>query len=804
MCRRARERGAGLCGPGRSLLLALTLATLPAWSACRAAPSPVAEGTAVPGAGRHGAGSDASQPRPTEARPAPGATTPPIVSPSSTPFDPSPTASPPPRRPPATPSSGYHLDSPRGRIYASNEGSLQIFATVDGQLLASEPLLPDEVLLGVDAAGERLYVWSWRSAVLRVLAAEDRREVDRMPLEGMRPRLYHPEVQTALIDPAGQGKDWPGARPLLVRSTGELLTIEDRQLRAVVADGGRARQTWSINLGERVKGLWGMYLGDDGRHLYLQVSEASLGDFDKAKLGELIVLALPSGREVGRLSGGVDIVAWGAGDGVFATVRTNRWPIEHLVRLKAGQVLRRLSMRHGAYPAVIDLNRRHLIQSVETGMAVWDADTLELSHVSPWPWRQAPLLHDPVTDQFFLPTEGNQGLRAVQAEAQEAVVGEATPAALAHKAPTLLGFPLEVDGQVDPSWRIGHRPSARPTAIPNHPNFSFQDADAVSRDGGQTWTREVPAGLGRWPAQLLASAGFARDRTLYAHLENLGVWRSEDAGRSWRSANKGLEAMSLRALHLAPQTSGDLFAEEAYGDIVTDRQTGLWRSSDGGRSWRRMASYHALSFSPDYARSRRVLAFDGPQALVSQDGGRRWERRGRIPEVRGGTGWVGSSFTVSDSTAGPPLMLALVTSYTLGGSGFGFRWPDLGHRLLVSKDDGWHWEVAWLPDEKQLLRDQVYGAGGRLVGPEPLADAKGRLLNRWYLVVARRLTLTFIVDPSETASTDRPFYLWPVTPCGRPHAVPVAMSKAGGLLCFDEGRHAAFEVEADAFERGSR
>lgn len=349
---------------------------------------------------------------------------------------------------------------------------MKIFATADGQLLASGPLLPDEVLLGVDAAGELLYVWSWRSAVLRVLAAEDRREVDRMPLEGMRPKVfdsYSPSLHnTYSVDgPRSHTREVPSERPLLRRAGGELLVIEGTWLRAYRPEGGEARLAWSVDLGGSVKGLWGLHLTDDGGMLYLIRREAPLSEPDPQLPSEAVALALPSGRRVGRVTGGGYFEVWGANNKVFATDTTYKWPLAHLLRIEGGHVRRRISsdsyamhmntmsqaMNMAARGIVLDSRRRRLIHRVAPEVVAWlDADSLDIRGLSLWPFRVDPVLYDPGTDQLFSPSTERPGLQALPAEALQAVTASPTEM-LEEGAVEPRSFPLVVEGRIDPTVR---------------------------------------------------------------------------------------------------------------------------------------------------------------------------------------------------------------------------------------------------------------------------------------------------------------------------------------------------------------
>jgi len=105
--------------------------------------------------------------------------------------------------------------------------------------------------------------------------------------------------------------------------------------------------------------------------------------------------------------------------------------------------------------------------------------------------------------------------------------------------------------------------------------------DALVVAGAQFW-RHGPAGDAARlaspgaPARALASHP-ARPRRLVAALAGGGVARSDDGGRSWRAADRGLPAAPVDALTAAAGAPDTLYAAVA-GD-------GLWRSEDAGGAW---------------------------------------------------------------------------------------------------------------------------------------------------------------------------------------------------------------------------
>ena len=115
---------------------------------------------------------------------------------------------------------------------------------------------------------------------------------------------------------------------------------------------------------------------------------------------------------------------------------------------------------------------------------------------------------------------------------------------------------------------------------------------------------------------------------LAVNVNAMGVWRSDDGGESWRRVfyddNFGATHSNAVAVHPA----------DAQLVLVSDIHGQITRSGDGGETWRRVyegpAPVWALAFS--VSRPAVVYAGTGDGALVrSEDSGRSWSTVSRVP-----------------------------------------------------------------------------------------------------------------------------------------------------------------------------
>lgn len=199
---------------------------------------------------------------------------------------------------------------------------------------------------------------------------------------------------------------------------------------------------------------------------------------------------------------------------------------------------------------------------------------------------------------------------------------------------------------------------------------------ALSKDFAATWSVSN-VGLPDAPAcsVILDPKSPKGGRTLYAAVFAHGVFKSIDDGRTWMDKSRGLGSKNNRRacrVHLHPD--GTLFclvtAMVRDGRFQPDG-VGLYRSADAGDSWQRITESQLLLWPKDFSvnpkDSREILvgACDirrGPQQgglWRTTDGGASWRRIGRQgPEHFGGyfhptqPGWIYMSLCEGPPAAG--------------------------------------------------------------------------------------------------------------------------------------------------------
>ncbi|MCY4352440.1 MAG: YCF48-related protein, partial [Gemmatimonadetes bacterium] len=111
--------------------------------------------------------------------------------------------------------------------------------------------------------------------------------------------------------------------------------------------------------------------------------------------------------------------------------------------------------------------------------------------------------------------------------------------------------------------------------------------------------------------------------TIYVGTIGQGVWRSEDGGDSWRRTSSGMFSESdIRAIAVHPDNASILFA---------GTETGICRSQNGGDNWEKLDSpmngMQIWSIAIHPKSPNTVYAGTCPSALFrSDDGGETWKQ----------------------------------------------------------------------------------------------------------------------------------------------------------------------------------
>ena len=156
----------------------------------------------------------------------------------------------------------------------------------------------------------------------------------------------------------------------------------------------------------------------------------------------------------------------------------------------------------------------------------------------------------------------------------------------------------------------------------------------VTRDGGESWTRLTPEdGL---PEGDLGRIGLGISRSspeiMYALIEakENGIYRSTDGGRSWMNTG-AKDDFGNRPFYYA-----DLRVDPEYPNRVYSLWSRISVSDDAGRSWEQLVSYsdvhpdhHAMWINP--ADARHIIIGNDGGVAISKDRGDTWRFVSNLP-----------------------------------------------------------------------------------------------------------------------------------------------------------------------------
>lgn len=157
-----------------------------------------------------------------------------------------------------------------------------------------------------------------------------------------------------------------------------------------------------------------------------------------------------------------------------------------------------------------------------------------------------------------------------------------------------------------------------------------------STDGGKTWSKVLDGGT--WGGvsdvvmdprnpDILLAATWQRARRQWGYIAGgpeSGLYRSTDGGVTWKKSQSGLpnEELGRIGLAVSPVNPDVVYAIVEAGN----RRGGFFRSVDGGVNWERRSDYHTIGLYyaeivADPRNVDRVYAMD-VRTMVSEDGGR--------------------------------------------------------------------------------------------------------------------------------------------------------------------------------------
>ncbi len=257
--------------------------------------------------------------------------------------------------------------------------------------------------------------------------------------------------------------------------------------------------------------------------------------------------------------------------------------------------------------------------------------------------------------------------------------------------------------------------------------FSATPSDTANQYDGMEWRFVGPYRGGR----VNAVVGHPVDRmTFYAGYTGGGIWKTDDGGVSWRNLSDGyFNVGSIGALAIAESEPSVIYAgtgEHALrGDV--SHGDGVYKSTDGGETWKNvgLSETHQIAeilvhpTNPDIVYVAALGHFAGPNdqrgVFRSQDGGETWKRVLFVSRDAG-------AIEIEISRRDPDLLFA--ATWDVRRFPWGIRSAGPDSRIFRSRDGGDNWtDISERPGLPKGAKEKI-GLG--------LSDAKrGRI---WALV----------------------------------------------------------------------
>jgi photosystem II stability/assembly factor-like uncharacterized protein len=233
----------------------------------------------------------------------------------------------------------------------------------------------------------------------------------------------------------------------------------------------------------------------------------------------------------------------------------------------------------------------------------------------------------------------------------------------------------------------------------------YRGGVCISQDGGRTWTKSND-GMEQTAAThiVLDPASPVEARVLYVAAFGRGVYKSTNGGKSWTLKNAGITQEEPFAWRIVRDNKGVLYLLVARrsedGTIGTDKDGGIYRSTDEAEHWTRVAmpegsnAPNGLAVDPEDANRLYLATWardkgehgDGGGIFLSEDAGKTWKQvldrdrhvydvtiDPRNSKVLYAAGFESSAWRSSDRA-----------EHWTRIPGFNFKW---GHRVIPDPED---------------------------------------------------------------------------------------------------------------------
>ncbi len=216
------------------------------------------------------------------------------------------------------------------------------------------------------------------------------------------------------------------------------------------------------------------------------------------------------------------------------------------------------------------------------------------------------------------------------------------------------------------------------------------------------------------------AGSYAQKNTFYMGSTGGGVWKTTDGGSNWKNISDKFFGSSIGAVAVAPSDENIVYVGEGENTMrgnVSEGLGGMWRSDDAGRTWKNIGlkdGRHIIRIlvhprDPQTAWVAVMGHLFGPNkergVYKTTDGGRTWKQVLFVNEQTGASDLVMESGNPSVLYAGTWRVIRTPYSLESGGEGSG---------LWKSTDGGETWVSI---KEKKGLPQGTWGIVGVAIAP---------------------------------------------------------------------------------------
>ncbi|MGI8581345.1 MAG: WD40/YVTN/BNR-like repeat-containing protein [Chitinophagaceae bacterium] len=216
------------------------------------------------------------------------------------------------------------------------------------------------------------------------------------------------------------------------------------------------------------------------------------------------------------------------------------------------------------------------------------------------------------------------------------------------------------------------------------------------------------------------TADYRQKNTFYFGATGGGVWKTIDGGSNWKNISDKYFGSTIGAVSVAPSDGNIIYVGEGENTMrgnVSEGLSGVWRSDDAGRTWKNMGlkdGHHIIRLvihprNPDIVWAAVMGHLFGPNetrgVYKTTDGGKNWKRVLYVNNQTGASDLVMEPGNPEVFYAGTWRVIRTPYSLESGGEGSG---------LWKSTDGGETWKNI---SAKKGLPKGVWGIVGVAVAP---------------------------------------------------------------------------------------